>query len=65
MKSKSFSDAKRIVSCSPGLIKWAKETRARGERRYTKIKLKNIDTDDFDIMPKASHKPGFWAWIIS
>jgi len=64
MKSKSFSDAKRMVSCSPGLIKWAKETRARGERRYTKTQLKNIDTD-FDILPKASYKPGFWAWIIS
>jgi len=66
MKSKSFSAAKRMVSCSPSLIRWAKETRARNERRYYANKLKNnLDEEDFDIKPKASHKPGFWAWIIS
>jgi len=64
MKSKSFGKSKRRVRSSPDLIKWVKETRARGERRYYVNKLKNGAEEDFDIKPRSKHKPGFWAWLL-
>jgi len=68
MKSRSFTWAKRHCSGSSSSGKWAKMFRSRIDRRYVHAALNKIKTvnevEDFDILPLAQSKPGYWAWVI-
>lgn len=70
MKAKSFTQAKRNGGYLS--IRWAKQIRSRIERRYIRGYIRNElydiffinKVEDFDILPLAQSKPGYWAWVI-
>jgi hypothetical protein len=64
MKSKSFTEAKRLVCRGEERARACKLARAREERRAARVLLRT-GADEIPPVIKAKHRTGAAAWVIA